>query len=70
MDISVLSTPTQMIVAWVMFGVLLAWFFIFAVLAFRRDPKPDMQEQWEEQPTASGSFPVVKVQVGHTNTVN
>ncbi len=70
MDISALSTPTQMIVAWAMFGVLLAWLIVFATLAIRGDPKPEEQEQWEEQPTPAGSFPAVTVQVRQTNTVN
>ncbi len=70
MDISALSTPTQMIVAWAMFGVLLIWLIIFAALAFRRDSEPEKQEQWDEQPTPAGSFPAITVQVGHTNTVN
>lgn len=70
MDISALSTPTQMIVAWAMFGILLAWLIIFAALAIRRDPQPKMQEQWDEQPTPAGSFPAVSVQVGNTNPLS
>jgi len=70
MDISALSTPTQMIVAWAMFGVLLAWLIIFAALAIRPDPKSEKQEQWDELPTPAGSFPAVTVQVGRTNTVS
>lgn len=70
MDISALSTPTQMIVAWAMFAVLLAWLIIFATLAIRREPQPEKQEQWDEQPTPAGSFPAVTVQVGNTNTLN
>jgi hypothetical protein len=70
MDISTLSTPTQMILAWVMSGILFAWFIIFVALAFRRDPDPERQEQREEQPTPAGSFPAVTVQVGQTNSAN
>jgi hypothetical protein len=68
MDISALSTPTQMILALVMFSILLAWFILFAALAFRREPT--MDEQWDEQPTPAGSFPAVPVQVGRSNTAN
>ena len=70
MDIFTLSTPTQMILAWVMSGMLFAWLVIFAILAFRREPNPERQEQWEDQPTPARSFPAVTVQVGRTNSIN
>jgi hypothetical protein len=72
MDIFALSTPTQMILAWVMIGILLGWFFVFAALAFRSEPNHDLdnQELWDEQPTPARSFPAVTVQVGQSNTLS
>ncbi|HVB76024.1 MAG TPA: hypothetical protein VNE38_20925 [Ktedonobacteraceae bacterium] len=61
MDISALSTPTQMILALTLLGSLLAWLVIFATLAFRSYHVE--QKDWEDQPTPAGSFPAVNVQV-------
>jgi len=70
MDISALSTPTQMILAMVMFAILLAWLIVFATLAFRTEPEPESQELWDEQPTPAHSFPAVTVQAGRRNILN
>jgi hypothetical protein len=66
MDIPVLSTPTQMILAWTMLAILLGWLIIFAALALRPQPNPELDklELWDEQPTPARSFPAVTVQVG------
>ncbi|HEV2583687.1 MAG TPA: hypothetical protein VGT44_22695 [Ktedonobacteraceae bacterium] len=71
MDITALSTPTQMILAWVMISMLLGWFIVFAILAFHSNPDPnlDSQELWDEQLTPARSFPTVTVQVGQSNTL-
>lgn len=70
MDITALSTPTQVILASVMIAILIAWLVIFALLAFRSHPGPDLdkQEVWDDQPTPARSFPAVTIQVGQRNT--
>jgi len=72
MDIPVLSTPTQMILAWTMLAILLGWLIVFAALALRPHSNPDLDdlELWDEQPTPARSFPAVTVQVGQQNTFN
>jgi hypothetical protein len=66
MDITALSTPTQMILAAVMIVILLGWFIIFATLSIRSNPPPkfDDQEAWDDLPTPARSFPAVTVPVG------
>src|ERR1700680_4033346 len=66
MDISALSTPTQMILAGSLLGVLLVWLVIFATLAFRRHATK--QQDFDDRPTPSGSFPAITVQVIHSPT--
>lgn len=65
-----LSTPTQLILALIMFGILLTWLIVFTVLALRRAPAPKRQEARDEQPTPAASFPAVNVQIRQSNTVN
>lgn len=60
MDISTLSTPTQMILAWALLGALLTWLVIFATLAIHSHRKE--QKDWDDQPTPAGSFPTVSAQ--------
>ena len=69
MDITALSTPTQMILAAVMIVILLSWFIIFATLSLRSNPRPkfDEQELWDELPTPARSFPAVTVPAGQRN---
>ncbi len=61
-NISTLSTPTQMILAWTLVGILLTWLVIFAILAFRIH-RVHEEEEWDELPTPAGSFPAVSVQI-------
>lgn len=61
MDIYSLSTPTQMILAWTLLGVLLTWLVIFASLAFRLRPSELIEV--DDLPTPSGSYPIISVHV-------
>lgn len=61
MDIHSLSTPTQMILAWTLLGMLLTWLVIFAMLAFRLRPSELIEV--DDLPTPSGSFPIISIQV-------
>ena len=63
MEVSTLSTPTQMFLAWTLLGILLVWLVIFAALALRtRRIEPiDL----DELPTPAGSFPAITMQVIH-----
>jgi hypothetical protein len=61
MDIYALSTPTQIIMAWTLLGVLLTWLVIFASLAFRSRPSKLVDS--DDLPTPTGSFPIISVQV-------
>ena len=66
MNISTLSTPTQVILAWSLLGALLAWLVIFATLAIRarQVEQPDM----DDLPTPARSFPAISVQMMQQNT--
>ncbi|HLX57479.1 MAG TPA: hypothetical protein VKR83_10665 [Ktedonobacteraceae bacterium] len=66
MNISTLSTPTQMILAWVLLGALLTWLVIFATLAIHSHREE--QKDWDELPTPAGAFPAVSTQVMHAQT--
>jgi hypothetical protein len=61
MNISTLSTPTQMILAWTLFGALLVWLVIFATLALRAHQVE--QTDVDELPTPAHSFPVITMQM-------
>ena len=61
MNISTLSTPTQMILAWSLLGTLLVWFVIFAILALRA--RQIEQQDRDELPTPARSFPAITVQM-------
>lgn len=61
MNISTLSTPTQMILAWTLFGTLLVWLVIFATLALRAHQSE--QNDTDELPTPAHSFPAITVQM-------
>jgi hypothetical protein len=63
MNVSTLSTPTQMILAWTLLGALLVWLVIFATLAIR--DRQIEQNDVDDLPTPAGSFPAIKVQVVH-----
>jgi flagellar biosynthesis/type III secretory pathway M-ring protein FliF/YscJ len=69
MDITALSTPTQVILASAMIAILIAWLIVFALLAVRSNPGPDLdkQEISEDQPTPARSFPAVTIQVSQQN---
>jgi hypothetical protein len=60
MDISTLSTPTQVILALLLFGLLLAWLIVFAAMAFW--PDRERLDDFDDLPTPANSFPVVAVQ--------
>lgn len=64
MDISTLSTPTQVILALLLFGLLLTWLIVFATMAFR--PEREQQQHFDELPTPAHSFPAVTVQVAQS----
>lgn len=64
MDISTLSTPTQVILALLLFGLLLTWLIVFATKAFR--PDREQQEHFDDLPTPAHSFPAVNVQVAQS----
>lgn len=61
MNISTLSTPTQMILAWTLFGTLLVWLVVFATLALRT--RQGEQSDVDELPTPAHSFPAITVQM-------
>ena len=65
MDISNLSTPTQMILAWTLLGALLMWLVIFAALALRTRRIEQNDFSTDELPTPAGSFPAITMQVMH-----
>jgi hypothetical protein len=56
MDASTTLTITQMILEWALFGFLLAWLVIFAVLALHVNPTGALKS--EELLTPARSFPV------------
>lgn len=60
MDIYALSTPTQMILAWTLLGILLTWLVVFATLAFR--PRPAKRSESDDAATPARSFPIISVQ--------
>lgn len=59
MENSTLSTPTQIIMAWALLSLLLAWLVVFAALAFR----VQRSQALEEDDVPTGPYPVVKLQV-------
>ncbi len=63
LDIYALSTPTQMILAWTLLGILLTWLGVFAALAFRLRPYERIET--DDTPTPPGSFPIISVQAVH-----
>ncbi|HEU0001210.1 MAG TPA: hypothetical protein VFQ36_09945 [Ktedonobacteraceae bacterium] len=63
MEVSTLSTPTQMILAWILVGLLLTWLVIFATLALRNRRIEPVDV--DELPTPAGSFPAITMQVIH-----
>src|SRR3984893_4790487 len=63
LDIYALSTPTQMILAWTLLGILLTWLGVFAALAFRLRPYEHIET--DDVPTPAGSFPIISVQAMH-----
>ena len=60
-NISTLSTPTQMILAWTLLGALLIWLVIFATLALRAHQVE--QSDVDESPTPARSFPAITMQM-------
>ena len=60
MDIYALSTPTQMILAWILLGILLTWLVVFAILAFRF--RSSETKELDDVPTPTGSMPIIDVQ--------
>ncbi len=61
MDISTLSTPTQIILALLLFVLLLAWLIIFAMMAFRTEST--LEDDFDDLPTPAGSFPSVSIPI-------
>ena len=68
MNISALSTPTQVILAWSLVGVLLLWLVIFSALALRTQQIEQNENDMDETPTPAGSFPAITLQVMHSQT--
>lgn len=62
MENSALSTPAQIIMAWTLLSVLLAWLVVFAALAFRSQGAQVLEE--DDVPT--GPYPVVHLQVSQS----
>jgi hypothetical protein len=62
-DVYALSTPTQMILAWTLLGILLTWLGVFAAMAFRLRPFEHIET--DDVPTPAGSFPSISVQAAH-----
>ena len=60
MNVFTISTPTQMILAWSLLGVLLVWLVLFATLALRT--RQFEQDDVDELPTPAHSFPAISVQ--------
>lgn len=58
MNPSVSIPFTQMILSWILLGVLLAWMLLFAFLAFRPHKKMERRES-ADLPTPSGAFPII-----------
>jgi hypothetical protein len=50
-------SPTQMILAWTLLGILLSWLIIFTVLALREFVLK--KSAWEDVPTPSRPIPVI-----------
>lgn len=61
MNIFSLSTPTQIILAWMLLGALLVWLVVFAILALRAHQVE--QNDTDELPTPAHSFPALTVQM-------
>ena len=53
-------SPTQMILAWTLLGLLLTWFITFTLLALRTFLT--RKAEWEDLRRPSKSFPVIPVQ--------
>jgi hypothetical protein len=54
-------SPTQMILAWTLLGLLLTWFITFTLLALRTFLT--RKAEWEDLRPPSKSFPVIPVQL-------
>lgn len=59
MNIFTLSTPTQIILAWILLGALLVWLVIFATLALHA--RQIEQDDVGDLPTPAGSFPAISM---------
>ncbi len=57
MNPSAIMPSLQMTISWTLLGVLLAWMFFFAFLAFR--PQKARKREAAELPTPSGVFPAI-----------
>ena len=57
MNTSATLASTQMVLAWTLLGVLLAWMFFCAFLAFRG--RKTEQRDTADLPTPSGAFPAL-----------
>lgn len=57
MNLSAIMPSLQVTVSWTLLGVLLAWMFFFAFLAFR--PQKARKREAAELPTPSGVFPAI-----------
>ena len=61
MNVSTLSTPTQMILAWSLLGALLVWLVIFATLSLRAHKMEP--NDVDDLPTPPHSYPAITVQM-------
>ncbi|HZS78133.1 MAG TPA: hypothetical protein VFA41_16095 [Ktedonobacteraceae bacterium] len=59
MDQFTLFTPVQILLAWMLLGLLFAWLVIFTILAVRTPPAH--KQRWDDISTPSGSFPVMRL---------
>ncbi len=58
-------SPAQMVLAWILLGLLLTWLITFTVLALHVFVS-NKNKEWNELPTPSRSFPAISTQYPET----
>ena len=59
MDIPTTLTSTQLLLIWMLIGLLLAWMIVFAMLALK--PEPGKKSEPDHPGWSTGSFPQLHV---------
>jgi len=59
MDQFTLFTPVQIMLAWMLLGLLFAWLVIFTILAVRTPPAN--KQGWDDISTPSAPFPAMRL---------